>query len=134
MNNYFTIDELTKSQTADIHNIDNTPPKQALYNLEYVISKLNCIREEFGKPIYVNSGYRCSELNGLVGGEKTSYHLKGLAVDITASSIAENKRLFNLIRYNYEFDKLICEKGYLWLHLQYPEEFKKPRNKVLYID
>lgn len=57
---YFTLDELTRSTTATKHGIDNTPDSQSELNIMNVlIPRLNQIREEFGGPIIVNSGYRC---------------------------------------------------------------------------
>jgi uncharacterized protein YcbK (DUF882 family) len=72
---YFTIEELTRSETADKYNIDNTPSLQIETNLNYLITKLNPIRELYGHPIYVNSGYRCEKLNRKVGGHNKSFHL-----------------------------------------------------------
>lgn len=110
MSKYFTLNEMIKSRTAKECNINNTPtdPK-IIQNLEYVISRLNPIRELYGHPIYVNSGYRCDKLNKKVGGSATSFHRKGLAVDLTTGSKEGNKELFNLIRAKFHFDLLINE-------------------------
>jgi len=59
-----------------------------------MLSKLDMIREEYGKPIYINSGYRTEAHNEKVGGKPASSHLKGLAVDIACS---ESRERFNLI-------------------------------------
>jgi uncharacterized protein YcbK (DUF882 family) len=56
------------------------------------------LRERYGKPIKVNSGYRCPALNKAVNGSKSSQHMKGLAADITAGSLKENKILFELVQ------------------------------------
>jgi uncharacterized protein YcbK (DUF882 family) len=72
---YFTIKELTKSGTALRHGINNTPDKKSLRNLEKLIDFiLDPLREAYGKPIVVSSGYRCEKLNRIVGGAKTSQH------------------------------------------------------------
>lgn len=129
---YFTLNELTRSTTADKSNIDNSIPNlQIESNLNYLISKLNPIRELYGKPIYVNSGYRCEKLNKLVKGSSTSFHKKGLAVDLTTGSREGNKQLFNLIRSKFQFDILIDEQSFSWLHLQYQPEYKKLDNRNL---
>ena len=60
-----------------------------------MLSKLDMVREEYGKPIYVNSGYRTEAHNEKVGGKPASSHLKGLAVDIACS---ESRERFNLIQ------------------------------------
>lgn len=130
MRTYFTIEELIKSDTATEKKIDNTPNALITNNLKYVIERLNPIREEFGKPIYVTSGYRCPRLNKLVGGSTKSAHLQGLAVDITTYNRDENKRLFNLIRSKYQFDQLIDEKDLSWIHLGFKTDKKNERNVI----
>ena len=80
---FFTLEEFTYSITAQHLGIDNTPSKEAVKNLERLVSRvLDPLREAWGSPIIVTSGYRCEELNKRVGGVKTSYHLRGMAADI----------------------------------------------------
>ena len=96
---YFTIKELCKSSTAIEKGIDITPNSEIVNNLKRLVEYiLDPLRERYGKPIIVNSGYRCPALNKAVNGSKTSQHVKGLAADITAGSPAKNKILFNLIQ------------------------------------
>lgn len=119
---YFTIKELTESATATIKELDNTPTEQVEKNLTILVEKiLDPLREMYGKPIIVNSGYRSPEVNVAVNGSKTSQHVLGEAVDITAGSKEENKKLFELIRDNFEFDQLINENNYSWIHVSYRE-------------
>ena len=64
---YFTIEELTRSATATTRGIDNTPTPEIKANLERLVDKvLDGLREIYGKPITVNSGYRCPELTKLL--------------------------------------------------------------------
>lgn len=80
---YFTITELTKSATATKQGIDNTPSAEVTANLTALVDKvLDPLREIYGKPIYVSSGYRCPKLNKAVGGVSNSQHLKGEAADL----------------------------------------------------
>lgn len=80
---YFTLDEFVRSATATAHGIANVPTAEAVKNLERLVSRvLDPLREAWGSPIIVTSGYRCEELNARVGGVKTSYHLRGMAADI----------------------------------------------------
>lgn len=119
---YFTIKELTKSTTATIKKLDNTPTEQVEKNLTTLVEKiLDPLREMYGKPIIVNSGYRSPEVNAAVNGSKTSQHVLGEAADITAGNKKENKKLFELIRDNFEFDQLINENNYSWIHVSYRE-------------
>ena len=128
---HFTIQELTASATALREGIDNRPP-QAAYHLLHVLVEqlLDPIREAWGSPIMVSSGYRCPRLNELVGGVAHSHHILGCAADITVCSKPENHRLFRLIRRmkdegRIRFTQLICEEGGRWLHLSYvPSDLK----------
>ncbi len=95
---YFTIQELTASATALREGIDNRPPKCAYHLLHVLVDQLlDPIREAWGEPIVVSSGYRCKQLNELVGGVKNSHHILGCAADIIAGNRADHRRLFKLI-------------------------------------
>ena len=110
MSKYFTLNEMTKSKTAKEHNINNTPTDpRIISNIEYTMDRLDVIRELWGSPIYVNSGFRSQKLNKLVKGSSRSFHLQGLAADLTTGSREGNKRLFSLIRAKFQFDLLIDE-------------------------
>ena len=122
----FTLDELTKSSTADRLNIDNTPNQEEFNNLKRLCTDvLQPIRDKYGKSISVNSGYRSKALNKAVGGASTSQHVKGEAADITTSSTKENKVLFDLIvsmikNNEIKVGQIIDESNYKWLHISLP--------------
>ena len=122
---YFTMGEMMRSDTADRRGIDNRCSKEDAERLKKLIENvLDPLREAYGKPIKVNSGYRCPELNKAVGGSKTSDHMKGCAADIvgTPNTKAENKRLFELVKsLDLPFDQLIDEKNLSWVHVSYRE-------------
>lgn len=135
MKNYFTISELCESDTARAKSIRNIPfTLEVLDNLHLLITEcLNPIRECFGKPIYVNSGYRCAELNKAVGGVATSQHLRGEATDIRGANDAETEQIYNIAKSLGRFDQLLFEsngKGVKWVHLSY----KKNGNRGQAID
>jgi hypothetical protein len=111
---HFTLKELTVTGTG-MPNVPGTTETENLINL--VDKLLDPLREQWGKPIRVNSGYRCLSVNLAVGGAHTSQHLKGEAADITAGNKEENKKLFELIKSKFVFDQLIDESGYTWLHV-----------------
>lgn len=106
---YFKMNEFLDSETAKrkkivnmflcAEHIDNV--------LALVDDILDPLREMFGKPILVNSGYRVPELNLEVGGEANSMHKVGMAVDITAINPIENMHLFNMLVSHFEFDQCI---------------------------
>lgn len=128
---YFTMKELAKSSTADKLGIDNTPTPEASVQLSNLVTHvLDPLREMYGKPITVNSGYRCPKLNDAVGGAKNSQHMRGNAADITGGSREENKKLFELIRDNLPFDQLLNENDYSWVHVSYVSTSKN-RKQIL---
>lgn len=119
---YFSIKEMTKSNTATTKGIDNTPDQTITDNLTKLIEAvLDPLREWYGKPIIVNSGYRCEALNKAIGGAKSSQHMLGEAADITVGSKEENEKLFDYIKDNLEFDQLINESDFSWVHVSYRE-------------
>lgn len=119
---YFTIEEMTKSSTATAKHIDNTPNQTAIDNLTKLIEiVLDPLREWYGKPIRVNSGFRCEALNEAVGGSDTSQHRLGEAADITVGTKKDNKKLFEYIKDNLPFDQLINESNFSWVHVSYRE-------------
>ena len=132
---YFTMSELTSSPTARRKGIDNTPngvQRAALTAL--VTNILDPLREAYGKPIVVTSGFRCPRLNRAVGGVAKSQHMKGEAADIRTLSDrpSDNKKLFDLIiKLGLPFDQCIDEYGYNWIHVSYTNQGN--RRQVLHI-
>lgn len=132
---HFTIKELCRSNTAAKLGIDNTPDATATRNLVLLVDNiLDPLREKFGKPVYVNCGFRCDALNEAVGGAKDSQHKYGEAADITAKNQADNAELFRIIKDELPFDQLIWEKGNdkypAWVHVSF---VKSARHQVLRI-
>lgn len=129
---YFTITELCKSNTAVQKGIDNTPNQQIIDNLKQLVLKiLDPLREAYGKPIIVNSGYRSLELNKAINGAKSSQHLKGQAADITGKSKENNKKLFELIQsLQLPYDQLIDEQNFSWIHVSFSDN---PRKQILHL-
>jgi hypothetical protein len=105
--------------------IDNTIPAECVAKIEHLVHcVLDPIREHWGLPIRVTSGYRCPELNDEVGGVEDSYHMEGCAVDISATDPARNIELMSLIRamhLNRDLKLLECYPGpqYKYIHVAY---------------
>jgi uncharacterized protein YcbK (DUF882 family) len=120
---HISIEEATFSQKAIDNKISNLPNDEQLENMQYVAENLfEKVRNWYGKPIRINSFFRCAEVNKLVGGSGTSQHCKGQAIDISAGSKVENKKLFEYIKSSgLEFDQLIYEygdsTGPQWVHI-----------------
>ena len=125
---HVNLKELTKSDTALRLGISNEPTDEHLENLKRVVN--NCfepLREYFGVPIGISSGYRSEALNKAVKGSLTSQHCKGEALDIDADIYGQitNKDIFDWIKDNLEFDQLLNEYNYSWVHVS----FKKTGNR-----
>ena len=129
---YFTIQELTASSTARARGIDTKPNAQVQANLTKLLDAvLDPVRRIWGRPITVNSGYRCPALNAAVRGVANSQHLTGEAADITTGTREGNRELFEKIsRSGVPFDQLIDESGYSWIHISYSG---RNRRQVLHL-
>ena len=117
---HITYDEATVSPTSLRFGIKNCPTSEQLLSMQTVAN--NCfenLREWYGKPIKINSFFRCDELNKKVGGAKNSQHTKGEAIDMSAGSKEENKKLFDWCKLNLKFDQLINEYNYSWVHISF---------------
>ena len=139
LSNNFTLRELIYSSTAEANGINNYPSNREKDNLiRLCVNVLQPIRHIWGKPIYINSGYRNPILNRLVGGSTTSAHMSGCAADITTGSKEQNKELFDMIKFlhkegDIEFDQLISEKDCQWIHIGIRPKNKENRNQILYL-
>ena len=134
MMKYFTIPELTSSATALREGIDNRPSKCAYHLLHVLVDQLlDPIREAWGEPIVVSSGYRCKQLNALVGGVKNSHHILGCAADIIAGNRADHRKLFKMIQKmqqegRIKFTQLILEGGAKGAPLATTEDLSSQRS------
>jgi hypothetical protein len=109
-----TLAEVTKSATAKRKGISNEPTIEHMENLKAVAQNIfQPVRDHFGKPIAVTSGYRSADLNKAIGGSSTSQHCKGEAIDMDADVFGgvTNREIFEYIKDNLDFDQLIYEFG-----------------------
>lgn len=129
---HITFEEATTSPTALRLGIDNQPNNLQLANMERVAEMcFEPLRKWYDKPIKVNSFFRNDALNKAVKGSKSSQHCTGEAIDLTAGSKEENKKLFDWCKANLQFDQLINEYDYSWVHISY--KLTGNRNMVLTI-
>jgi phosphoribosylaminoimidazole (AIR) synthetase len=119
---HFALSEFTRSESAKREGLDNTPTAEHLENLKTLCEKvLEPIRLRFGS-INISSGYRGKMLNHFIGGSVSSDHCLGRAADIDMDDSATgvtNKEIFDYIKDNLEFDQLINEFNYSWVHVGY---------------
>ena len=136
---YFTIEELCQSETAEKYKIDNTPSEEIKKNLETLVDcLLDPLREAWGSPIIINSGYRCPILNKAVGGSKTSSHMSGWSADIRP----KNGKMQEFKKFVVEFiktkfwDQLILEKtgDVEWVHISLYNNSGKQRKQIFSLE
>ena len=118
---HFTLGEMTTSNHKEVYNI---PSHEAIANLKRLCGWLEVLRERYGEPIHINSGYRSPQLNRKIGGAATSNHLTGCAVDIRVAGMEQALRYATILldysdESKQEFDELLIEKnryGAIWVH------------------
>ena len=143
----FSLEELTKSQTAIRKGIDNTPGPTHQANLQSLCTHvLQPVRDHFSQVVTISSGYRSPELCTAIGSKITSQHAKGEAADFEIFGVS-NKELADYIHYNVNYDQLILEywnesdPNSGWVHCSYSEgnnrrqylkAYKDENNKTKY--
>ena len=143
----FSLQELTKSQTATRKGIDNTPSEEHQETLKSLCpTVLQRVRDHFGKVVTVTSGYRSPELCTAIGSKPTSQHAKGEAADFEIFGVS-NKELADYINETLDYDQLILEfwnesdPNSGWVHCSYSEAnnrkqylkaYKDENNKTCY--
>lgn len=128
--------EVIRSETAKRRGISNMPTDAHIANFKLLAEKVfQPIRDHFGVPIHISSGYRSAALNKAIGGAASSQHCSGEAIDIDMDGTSvTNAQIFNYIKDNLEFDQLIWEFGTDsnpdWVHVSY-ESTGKQRKQIL---
>ena len=133
LSTHLDLSEVIRSDSAKRNGISNMPTKEHIANFMLLAEKIfEPIREHFGVPIRISSGYRSKELNAKIGGSSTSQHCKGQAVDLDqdgSTNGVSNADVFNYIKDNLPFDQLIWEFGNEdnpdWVHVSYVPNGRK---------
>ena len=117
---HFTLAEMTRSSTAARKGIPNNPPPEVVKALKLLCENvLEPIREHYGKPVRVTSGYRSPRLNTAIGGSASSQHCQGEAADFTVEG-ESNLAVCQWIMRNLKYDQLIYEVGESgWVHCSF---------------
>lgn len=131
----FTLEELTASETAERHGIDNTPTSEIIENLRHLAAALQEVRTLLGnKPITINSGYRCPAVNEKLGSKPTSDHCKGLAADFVCPSFGSPDDIVRAILASPISYKQVIREFDRWVHIAVPAPGEEPRRQALIID
>lgn len=138
----FTYEEFwNNSGVAKRLHINNEPNAEVKENIVKLADTLQIIRNAYGKPIIVNSGYRCPTLNKAVGGASNSDHKYGAAADIRSVSDKpkDNKELFDVIVKLAKDGKIACrqiidEYSYNWCHVSINHKYNAiKKNQILHL-
>jgi putative chitinase len=129
---HFTLEELTHT---DHREFDNTPNDAEKANLERLALFLEQVKEVLGgKPIMVNSAFRCKAVNDAVGSKDTSQHRIGCAADIRVPSMTPDQVVKAVIASEIKYDQIIREFD-RWTHISVPNTAgDNPRRQSLIID
>jgi zinc D-Ala-D-Ala carboxypeptidase len=138
LSNNLSLAEVIRSETAKRKGISNMPTPEHIENFKKLaINIFQPIREHFGKPILISSGYRSAELNKAIGGSSlSSQHCSGEAIDIDMDGTdITNKQIFDYIKDNLNFDQIIWEFGTDtnpdWVHVSFSAS--KPQRKQMLV-
>ena len=128
----FTLKELT---VTDHRQFDNTPNAAEIANLQRLAELLEQVKVAIGgKPVMVNSAFRCKQVNDAVGSKDTSQHRLGCAADIRVPGMAPDAVVKAIIAAKLPFDQLIREFD-SWTHISVTNTPNgKPREQALIID
>jgi hypothetical protein len=133
LSKHLELAEVIRSSTAKRLGIKNEPTSEHLSNLKLLAENIfEPIRDHFGRPIFISSGYRSAALNKATkGASTTSQHSKGEALDLDMDGTEiSNKQVFDFIKNNLNFDQLINEFDYSWVHVSYSSTGKQ-RKQIL---
>jgi uncharacterized protein YcbK (DUF882 family) len=134
LSEHFTLEELCHSEVAARNGWMNHPDANEINNLTRIAALLEQVRAVVGKPIQINSGYRCKQVNDAVGSKDTSQHRIGCAADIRVSGMNPSEVCEAIKASDIQFDQLIKEFD-SWTHISVPNNAgDNPRNQMLIID
>ena len=127
-----SLEELTHT---DHREYDNTPNDKELENLKRLAEFLEEVKAALGgRPVMVNSAFRCKQVNDAVGSRDTSQHRIGCAVDFRVPKLTPDEVVKIIIAAGLPYDQVIREFD-RWTHVSIPNTpDAKPRNQALIID
>ena len=137
LSEHFKLSEFTKSITAERLGIDNKPGYEEVLAMRHLCREvLEPLRQHYGKPIRITSGYRCEELNRAVGGVGRSQHMLGEAADLSVPNEQVAREWFQWIAHHTDFDQMLFEHSSRmrnrWLHLSCRWDRRRNRHMAIF--
>jgi hypothetical protein len=125
LSKHVTLAEFQDSSTATTYGINNKMNESQIASAKLLCENVfEPLRIHLNIPIKISSGFRCVQLNKMIGGSKTSQHTKGEAMDIKIGA-----KGFNFIKDKLDFDQMIWEFGNdenpQWVHVSYSSRNRK---------
>jgi hypothetical protein len=132
LSKHFTLDELT---VTDHREFDNSPTQEEISNLQRLAQLLEQVKETLGgKPVMINSAFRCKQVNDAVGSKDSSQHRHGCAADFRVPGVTPDEVVRAVIAAGLPFDQIIREYD-RWTHISIPNtKDAEPRGNALIID
>ena len=132
LSKHFTLAELT---VTDHREFDNSPTQEEISNLQRLAQLLEQVKEAIGgKPVMVNSAFRCKQVNDAVGSKDSSQHRHGCAADIRVPGMTPDQVVRAVMAAGLPYDQIIREFD-RWTHISIPNvDGGKPRGSALIID
>lgn len=116
---FFTLEEITRSETARLKGLNNMPQGLLLIRLNETARRMDSVRLYLGHPVIVTSGYRSAELNRAIGGTSSSHHVQGYAVDFRCPTFGDPACICRALRDSgIRYDQLIQEFNQ-WVHISF---------------
>lgn len=124
LSEHFSLDEMIESQTATRHGIDNMPPPEIIENLRSTCEQAETIRALLAQPMTISSGYRCEEVNELLGGAKNSAHKGGWAMDFICPAFGSPLEICRAVEgAKIKVDQCIQEGT--WVHVSFAPTYRQ---------
>ena len=137
LSKHFTLDELT---VTDHREFDNSPTQEEISNLQRLAQLLEQVKDTLGgKPVMINSAFRCKQVNDAVGSKDSSQHRHGCAADLRVPGVTPDEVVRAVIAAGLPYDQIIREfakpQGGGWTHISIPNTIDAaPRKQALIID
>lgn len=132
LSTHFTLEELTHTDHREFDNTPNDAEKNNLKRLAEFLEQVKTVLD--GKPIMVNSAFRCKQVNDAVGSKDTSQHRIGCAADIRVPGMTPDEVVKAVIASGIAYDQIIREFD-RWTHISVPNTITDtPRRQALIID